>query len=72
VEELGRVLIPIALRRTLNINEKDALEIYVENDRIILHKYEPVDECIFCGNTENISLFREKSICGNCLKELPK
>lgn len=72
VDELGRVVIPIELRRTLNINEKDALEIYVEKDRIILHKYQPVDECIFCGSTEKLSLFREKSVCGVCLKELHK
>lgn len=72
VDELGRVVIPIELRRTLNINEKDALEIYVEKNRIILQKYEPTDECVFCGNTEKLALFREKNICGNCLKELPK
>ena len=41
VDELGRVVIPIELRRTLSIAEKDALEIYVDDDKIILKKYMP-------------------------------
>lgn len=41
VDELGRVVIPIELRRTLGIDEKDALEIYTDNEKIVLKKYEP-------------------------------
>ncbi|HBT48555.1 MAG TPA: AbrB family transcriptional regulator, partial [Caldanaerobacter subterraneus] len=52
VDELGRVVIPIELRRTLNIAERDALEIYVDGEQIVLKKYEPA--CIFCGNAENV------------------
>jgi transcriptional pleiotropic regulator of transition state genes len=72
VDELGRVVIPIELRRTLNINEKDALEIYVESDRIILTKYEPASACVFCGSEEKISLFHGKNICNSCKHELAK
>ena len=64
VDELGRVVIPIELRRTLGIEEKDALEIYVDNEKIILKKYEPA--CIFCGNAENIIIFGGKNICNEC------
>ena len=71
VDELGRVVIPIELRRTLNINEKDALEIYVDNDRIILRKYEPTCACVFCGNADEVVLFRGKNICNDCIKEIP-
>ena len=46
VDELGRIVLPIEMRRTLDIAEKDALEIYVEGDSIILRKYQPA--CIFC------------------------
>ena len=45
VDELGRVVIPIELRRTLGIAEKDALEIYVDNDQIVLKKYKPNMTC---------------------------
>ncbi|NMC33582.1 MAG: AbrB/MazE/SpoVT family DNA-binding domain-containing protein [Veillonellaceae bacterium] len=72
VDELGRVVIPIELRRTLSINEKDALEIYVDTDKIILRKYEPTCSCVFCGNADNVTQFRGKNICSDCIKEMHK
>ncbi len=68
VDELGRVVLPIELRRTLQIADKDSLEIYVDEEKIVLKKYEPA--CIFCGNAENIEVFRGKNICQDCLKSL--
>lgn len=68
VDELGRVVIPIELRRTLDISVKDALEIYVDSDKIILKKYEPA--CIFCGNADNVINFKGKNLCENCIKEI--
>jgi len=67
VDELGRVVIPIELRRTLAIAEKDPLEIYVDNDRIILRKYEPSCACVFCGNADEVTVFKNKNICQECL-----
>jgi transcriptional pleiotropic regulator of transition state genes len=68
VDELGRVVIPIELRRTLQIVEKDSLEIYVDGEKIILKKYEPA--CIFCGNADDVRPFRDKNICRACLSEM--
>ncbi len=68
VDELGRVVIPIELRRTLDINEKDSLEIYVDGDKIILKKYQPA--CIFCGNAADNEYFKEKKVCRDCLEEM--
>lgn len=70
VDELGRVVIPIELRRTLNIEEKDSLEIYVDGEHIILKKYEPA--CIFCGNAKDITVYKGKNICPACMSELKK
>ncbi|GAA0320922.1 transition state genes transcriptional regulator AbrB [Bacillus carboniphilus] len=58
VDELGRVVIPIELRRTLGIAEKDALEIYVDDDKIILKKYKPNMTCQITGEVsdDNIAL----------------
>lgn len=64
VDELGRVVLPIELRRTLGIDEKDALEIYVDDERIILKKYEPA--CVFCGSADNVQMFRGKNVCVEC------
>ncbi|WXR63099.1 AbrB/MazE/SpoVT family DNA-binding domain-containing protein [Peptostreptococcaceae bacterium AGR-M142] len=70
VDELGRVVIPIELRRTLSIAEKDALEIYVDGESIILKKYEPA--CIFCGNAKDIHNYQGKNICPECSKKIGK
>lgn len=58
VDELGRVVIPIELRRTLDIQEKDAIEIYVDTDKIVLMKYKASNTCQITGETsdENLSL----------------
>ena len=56
VDELGRVVIPIELRRTLGINEKDALEIYVDDDRIVLKKYKPNMTCHVTGEVSDDNL----------------
>ncbi|OAB34158.1 AbrB family transcriptional regulator [Paenibacillus glacialis] len=69
VDELGRVVLPIELRRTMGIGEKDALEIYVDKERIILKKYEPA--CIFCENAEDTVNFKGKIVCKSCLEEAP-
>ena len=70
VDELGRIVLPIELRRTMDIAGKDAIEIYVDGASIILRKYEPT--CIFCGDAKNVINYRGKNICPNCLKEMKK
>lgn len=67
IDELGRVVIPIELRRTLSIGEKDSLEIYVDENSVILRKYEPSCTCVFCGNEDNIMKFKGKNVCAECI-----
>ena len=68
VDELGRIVLPIEMRRTLDIAERHALEIYVEGASVILKKYKP--SCIFCDATKDISVFKGKNICPKCLRDL--
>jgi len=68
VDELGRIVLPIETRKRLGLEAKDPVEIFVEKDRIILKKYEPA--CIFCGDVNNVVMYKEKRICKNCLTEL--
>ncbi len=70
VDELGRIVLPIELRRTFDISEKDALEIYVDGNSIVLKKYEP--SCIFCGNAKDVFIFKGRNICPACMEELKK
>lgn len=53
VDELGRVVLPIELRRTLDIHEKDSLEIFVDNDKIVLTKYKPGSACQITGDVSD-------------------
>ena len=68
VDELGRIVLPIELRRTLDIAEKDALEIYVDGDTIMLKKYAP--SCVFCAGTKGVTTYKDKNICESCLRAL--
>nr|WP_283245797.1 AbrB/MazE/SpoVT family DNA-binding domain-containing protein [Ligaoa zhengdingensis] len=68
VDELGRIVLPKELRNTLDIKEKDSLEIYVDGDQIILKKYAPA--CIFCSNAGDIVTFKGKNVCKECLERM--
>lgn len=68
VDELGRIVLPIELRRTLNIAEKDPLEIFVEGDMVVLHKYQPT--CVFCDETDGVVTYKGKVVCPSCVRKL--
>lgn len=68
LDELGRVVIPKELRKTLTIDVKDPLEIYVDGETIILKKYAPA--CIFCNEAKNVVVYKGKNVCENCRKGL--
>ena len=67
-DELGRIVLPVELRRMLDIAEKDALEIYVDGSSIVLKKYHP--SCIFCDSSKDVVKFKGKNVCRKCLREL--
>ena len=68
LDNLGRIVIPIELRKTMGIAIKDTLEIFTEGDEIILKKYEP--GCIFCNDARDVVVFKGKRICKKCLTEM--
>lgn len=68
VDDLGRIVLPIELRRTLDIAERDELEIFMEDDRIVLKKYEPA--CVFCASEQGLISYRGKNICQECAKKI--
>lgn len=68
VDQLGRIVIPMELRRTFGIDDWDPLEIFVDGQTIILKKYEP--ECIFCGEAKDVTEYKGKNICASCKEEL--
>ena len=68
LDELGRIVIPVELRRTLDVGQRDTLEIFSEDDKIILKKYHP--SCIFCNDARDVIYYNEKLVCKRCLEEL--
>jgi AbrB family transcriptional regulator, transcriptional pleiotropic regulator of transition state genes len=65
VDDLGRVVIPAGIRRTLGIREGDALEVHVEGEQVIFAK--PSDQCVFCGREDELRQFRKRSVCRPCV-----
>ena len=70
VDELGRIVLPIELRRSLNINGRDTLEIFVDDERIILKKYEPAD--IFTGSMDDLIEYKGKKVSKESIIEMAK
>ncbi len=70
IDELGRIVIPMEVRRTFGIEIKDPLEIFVDKERIVLSKY--TDACVFCGSGKKLTSFKGKKICSSCTKAVYK
>lgn len=70
LDELGRITLPMEIRRTFDINIGDGVEIFVEEDSIIFKKYQT--HCAICGEANNVASFKNKKFCINCINELKK
>lgn len=70
VDEQGRIVLPIELRRTLDLGERDELEIYMDDDKVVLKKYEPA--CIFCNSAFGLVTYRGKNVCMECIHNMNK
>ena len=68
IDELGRVVLPVDLRRALGLDVRDSVEVFVDEDAIILRKYQP--SCVFCDSSKSVTLFRNKPVCAECRRQL--
>ena len=68
MDDLGRIVLPMEIRNTFDINPKDSLEIFVQDDCIILRKYQPA--CVFCNNADDIVYFNGKRVCRACISKM--
>ena len=68
IDDLGRVVLPVELRRTLNLEVRDPVEIFIDGDAIVLRKYDAA--CLFCGAPRDLLSYRGKQICRSCLRQL--
>ncbi len=70
VDELGRIVLPIELRRTLDIEERDEIEFCLDGDTLVLRKYE--ESCLFCSSPRDLVSYRGKNVCVECIREMNK
>ena len=71
VDKNGRVVIPMEIRKLLEVeNDNDSFEIFMEEDKIILKKYEP--GCIFCGEVGETLKLGDRHVCLDCIDKLTK
>lgn len=68
IDELGRIVIPIELRKILDIQEKDSLGISLTENGIFIKKEKPT--CVFCNSDTELQSFYGKNICKTCIKNL--
>lgn len=68
VDKLGRIVLPAELRKTMDYDVDEPLEIFVDDDKVILKKYNP--SCLFCGSSENTVKYKEKLVCAECARKL--
>ena len=68
VDELGRIVLPIEIRRNLDIQERDELEIFMDGENIVLRKYE--NSCVFCGSQKNFIVYKGKRVCDDCARSI--
>lgn len=68
MDDLGRIVIPMEIRRIMGIAERDALVISLNENEIVMRKYE--QGCLFCGSNQGLREFRGKAVCADCIGEL--
>lgn len=70
IDDLGRIVLPIEIRKNLNLGPRDSLEIFIDGNRIVLQKYQP--GCLFCGNADDLCFYKGKLVCRECIEALGK
>ena len=70
VDSLGRIVLPISLRREMDINQKDSIEIFIEGDTVILKKYQ--SSCVFCDSVQDLRDYKGIMVCEKCVKDIEK
>ena len=68
IDDLGRIVLPAEIRKVLDIQLRDSVEIFTEGEQINLQKYRP--SCIFCNRVDQVVYFQEKRVCTECIAKL--
>ncbi|MCM1226062.1 MAG: AbrB/MazE/SpoVT family DNA-binding domain-containing protein [Clostridium sp.] len=70
IDDLGRIVLPKEIRKNLGFDIRSSVELYVEDDRLIIKKAE--ESCIFCGSSDDLTEFKEKNVCQKCINTMKR
>lgn len=68
IDDLGRIVLPKEIRKSLDFEIRSTVELYVDGDSLIITKSKT--SCVFCGSNEELVEYKGKSVCSNCINEL--
>ena len=68
IDELGRLVIPKEIRDEKGFVKNTPVEIFVEDDAVIVKKYVPV--CRFCGCGDKLTVYLDQNVCHGCIEKL--
>ena len=69
IDDVGRIVLPMELRKVMNLRgSEDSLEIFTDDDRIILQKYKA--SCVFCNSLDDIIEYNGNKVCADCIKKM--
>ena len=68
IDNMGRLVLPIELRKMMKLGEKDQVEIFTAGNTIVLKKYAPC--CTFCQSTVDLTSFKGQNVCAKCIQKL--
>ncbi len=70
VDDVGRIVVPVELRRVLDIENGDAVQFFVDGETVVLRRYDA--GCVFCGRTEHVQEFGGRKVCASCMAAMPR
>lgn len=68
IDEMGRIVIPKDIRKTINVSIGDSLQFFIDGDSIVMKRFPAA--CVFCGSEDNLTELSEKYICDTCISKL--
>ncbi|MCL2420879.1 MAG: AbrB/MazE/SpoVT family DNA-binding domain-containing protein [Defluviitaleaceae bacterium] len=68
VDELGRIVLPSELRKTMHVSVGDSFELFTHDNTVVLKKYEP--GCILTGLMDELVEYQGRKVSKQAIKEM--
>ncbi len=68
IDSLGRIVIPVEIRRALKLDTNTAVDVYIEDGHISIYKHSY--SCVLCGNEGDLKQIYGKMVCKDCIRKI--